>query len=410
MASPSAGSQATFLQAQFEQAVTLHKQGNHKGVVKRLGRILKQAPDHPQVLNMCALSTAELGDFRAAVRMLEKAIRSNPGFGDSWINLGVVHQKSGDLEAAANAYDRFRTLNPGAPVGHLNYANTCQLLKHFDKAETAYEQVLSITPDNPVAWRNLSRASLHLGNWKNAVRAADRTLSLFPGHTGALAIKSVALMELGRNDEVAALVDFDRLIERQEFSAPEGYSDLESFNNALCEHCLNHPTLVFEPRENTTMKGHQTGALSRDKDMGPIGSLLEMIDGAVQDYQKTHPIDPAQPFLAQQPSRWNYDIWGTVLGSQGHQAPHIHRSGWLSGCYYARIPDTITAQDSDQSGWIEFGRPQDYPKSKAQPVVRSYQPHEGLVVLFPSYFYHRTEPFVSDDKRISIAFDILPAA
>ena len=34
----------------------------------------------------------------------------------------------------------------------------------------------------------------------------------------------------------------------------------------------------------------------------------------------------------------------------------------------------------------------------------------GLYVLFPSCFYHRTKPFESEDKRISIAFDIVPAA
>jgi hypothetical protein len=30
------------------------------------------------------------------------------------------------------------------------------------------------------------------------------------------------------------------------------------------------------------------------------------------------------------------------------------------------------------------------------------------MILFPSYFYHRTVPFRSDDYRISIAFDIIP--
>ena len=33
---------------------------------------------------------------------------------------------------------------------------------------------------------------------------------------------------------------------------------------------------------------------------------------------------------------------------------------------------------------------------------------EGRVVLFPSYFYHRTIPFESDEQRISIAFDLMP--
>jgi len=153
------------------------------------------------------------------------------------------------------------------------------------------------------------------------------------------------MSELGRADEVASLVDFDRLIEPQEFSAPDGYADLKNFNEALCAHCLAHPTLVFEPSDNTTKKGHQSDNLSQDEDTGPIGDLLTMIGEAVKGYQKSHPVDPSHPFLAQQPSRWTYDIWATILGSQGHQDPHIHRSGWLSGCYYARIPDAITSNE-----------------------------------------------------------------
>ncbi len=32
------------------------------------------------------------------------------------------------------------------------------------------------------------------------------------------------------------------------------------------------------------------------------------------------------------------------------------------------------------------------------------------MVLFPSYFYHRTIPFESDEQRISIDFDVMPVA
>ncbi len=41
------------------------------------------------------------------------------------------------------------------------------------------------------------------------------------------------------------------------------------------------------------------------------------------------------------------------------------------------------------------------------PEVRFYRPEEGLMFLFPSYFYHRTVPFESEQLRVSIAFDIL---
>ncbi len=397
-------------QAIFEEAVALQKEGDHKSAVKRYKKLLKNAPDHPQILNMCALATAELGDLSGAVKLLKKAVGSDPAFVDGWINLGVIQQKSGDFEAAASAYDRFCTLNPGSPLGHLNFANVCQLLKRFDDAVRAYERVLALEPNNPGVWSNISRAYLHLGNWEKTVEATERTLALMPGNTGALAIKSAALAELGRSQEVADLVDFDRLIERQEFAAPEGYVDLNGFNEALCAHCLAHPSLVYEPGDNTTKKGHQTGNLSLDEDTGPVGHLLKMIEKAVREYQDSHPVDTSHPFLAQRPDRWNYDIWATVLGSQGHQDPHIHRSGWLSGCYYAKIPDVISADSKSRDGWIEFGRPQDHPMSKAEPQLRSYQPHEGMLVLFPSYFYHRTEPFESQDQRISIAFDIVPLA
>jgi hypothetical protein len=40
------------------------------------------------------------------------------------------------------------------------------------------------------------------------------------------------------------------------------------------------------------------------------------------------------------------------------------------------------------------------------PEVRFYRPEEGLMFLFPSYFYHRTVPFESEQLRVSIAFDI----
>ncbi len=41
------------------------------------------------------------------------------------------------------------------------------------------------------------------------------------------------------------------------------------------------------------------------------------------------------------------------------------------------------------------------------PEVRFYRPEEGLMFLFPSYFYHRTVPFESEQQRVSVAFDIL---
>jgi hypothetical protein len=35
------------------------------------------------------------------------------------------------------------------------------------------------------------------------------------------------------------------------------------------------------------------------------------------------------------------------------------------------------------------------------------KPEPGLLVLFPSYIWHGTVPFTSEEKRLSCAFDIV---
>ena len=38
----------------------------------------------------------------------------------------------------------------------------------------------------------------------------------------------------------------------------------------------------------------------------------------------------------------------------------------------------------------------------------SVRPSVGLLVLFPSYFWHGTVPFRSQQPRLSVAFDAVP--
>jgi Tfp pilus assembly protein PilF len=392
----------------FQEAVSLQQRGNHKGAVKRFKRVLNESPNQPQVLNLCARSLCELGDLKTAERMLGKAIESDPDSADSWGNMGMMLQMAGKPEEATDAFDKCRKLNPASFPVQIKYADLCQKLKRFGEAMSAYELSLEISPNDPDAWKGLSRACMFEGKWERALEAADRALPTFPGDTVLLSIKSVALYELGQKNEADELVDFDRFIEQKNFSAPAGYADLKSFNDTLCDHCLAHPTLEYEPDGLSTKIGHQTGNLAEGEDQGPIAHLLELIEEEVRNYQKSHAIDPSHPFLSQQPEQWEIYIWATVLESQGHQSSHLHPGGWLSGVYYAKIPDVISADSEDKSGWIEFGCAAKYPDAEAEHEVRLYQPSEGKVVLFPSYFYHRTEPFDSEDKRISIAFDIIP--
>jgi hypothetical protein len=72
------------------------------------------------------------------------------------------------------------------------------------------------------------------------------------------------------------------------------------------------------------------------------------------------------------------------------------------------VPDAVSHATEGSPGWIEFGHPHPRLGAKAEPVVARVRPEEGLMLLFPSFFYHATVPFASEEDRISIAFDVIP--
>jgi hypothetical protein len=101
-------------------------------------------------------------------------------------------------------------------------------------------------------------------------------------------------------------------------------------------------------------------------------------------------------------------MWCVVLQSGGHQIPHIHPEAWLSGVYYPQVPEAIRT-GAGPEGWLEFGYAERPFPSLLEPRIVRIRPAEGLLVMFPSYFYHRTVPFEADGTRISVAFDLVPA-
>ncbi len=68
----------------------------------------------------------------------------------------------------------------------------------------------------------------------------------------------------------------------------------------------------------------------------------------------------------------------------------------------ASVPEVLRT-----AGWIEFGTPRADVRCAIAPEAVFHQPEEGLMFVFPSYFYHRTVPFESEELRVSIAFDVM---
>jgi hypothetical protein len=141
--------------------------------------------------------------------------------------------------------------------------------------------------------------------------------------------------------------------------------------------------------------------------LGPVAAFRSALAGALSTYVEDLPAGDPHPFVRHRPDEVYFDIWGVVMGAAGHQIPHIHPSGWLSGVYYAELPDLGAAPAP--RGWLELGPPDRQLPGDVRWPVRSFEPRVGQLVVFPSYLYHHTVPTgVDAGIRVSVAFDAIP--
>ncbi len=414
--------------------------GHEKEALRWLKSAAKNHPDNPDAPYNLGVLYQSLGDTHKALDAFRAAVKAGPNFAPAHYNLAMALHELGRGEEALEHFDQTIAVDPRHAEAHASKAYVLRMmgrvpeaiesykkalglsernakawvglgscLQEVDKLEdafTAHRNGMAIDPDYPDAASNLADVLVQMQRPKDAIRACDAYLSRHPGDAGVLAAKSIALNEAGEKDAYDTLVNLEKFVRPIRHEPPDGYDTIDAFNAALNEHVMSHQTLVTAPSSHTTMNGKQTGSLNAGT-KGPIEALEMLIEKGIGQYVDGVADADAHPIVAYRPEKYELSIWGTVLEGEGFQAPHIHPSGWLSGVYYPQVPKVVEDEDN-KYGWIEFGQPgPEYHFSK-ETELRLIKPEPGMMVMFPSYMFHRTIPFQSDETRISIAFDVVP--
>lgn len=421
--------------------------GRHREACAALSRAVERAPAHADAWNALAAARLKLGEVPAALEAARQAVALRPTsprsqhtlaaalswtFERAGLEEGLQYARHAlaampqDAEAHHTAALLLRKLDdPAASAVHAGealrlapdsatYAITLgEVLQRAGRAEEAarvYTDALAAHPQHAALHRQRGIARLQRAQAPGARDDLRIALAQAPDDQRAIAHLGVALAATGDLAAAAALLGLERHVHAMQLAPPEGFSDADAFHHALAEDIRNHSQQRWEPAGLAARRGYLSGDLLADRTPA-IGGFERRLREAIDRFIAGLRPDPDDPFLhpgvlEAVARRYELHVWATRVAEAGNIDTHIHEESWLSGAYYVELPPAIRDDDPTHAGWIEFGRPHGGLPAWPESALRRVRPRVGTLLLFPSYFFHRTLPYRGAGERISISFDL----
>lgn len=345
------------------------------------------------------------GDLGQATEMLDQALRSYANDDALWATKAAILQGAGD---ARGAYECLapRAERAQAPPVLLVRAGLSAL--DFDSAAalSLAERAMRALPESSSA-RNLhAAAQLGVGDAPGALRNIEASLTQTPDDQYLIALQSTAL-RLMDDERYSQLCDYRNLILPLHIEPPPPWPGLASFLADLTAslnrlHDPHGHALLFQSLRHGT---ETTQDLTRSADPA-VRALFDAFAAPVARYLE-HIGRGGDALRRRNGGRWRFNgSWSVRLRDRGFHMSHVHPRGWISSAFYVGLPDVMADARTDE-GVLSFGKPGilTTPSLDAEYSVR---PSPGMLVLFPSYFWHGTIPFQSPQPRLTVAFDVVP--
>src|SRR5262249_28012134 len=268
------------------------------------------------------------------------------------------------------------------------------------------ERALRVVPTNAAARTLLAAARLGVGEARAALADCEALLAGTPDDQYLIALQTTAWRLLG-DERYAQLCDYRNLVVPCQLEPPAPWQDLASFLTDLSASLnrLHDPeghALLFQSLRHGT---ETTQDLSRSTDT-VIQALFRAFAEPIRHYL-VHIGSGSDPLRRRNNGRWRFNgSWSVRLHSSGFHTNHTHPRGWISSACYIELPDCMTDAQSNQ-GVLTFGEP-GIATTASLRAEHSVRPQVGMLVLFPSYFWHGTVPFRSSQARLTVAFDAVP--
>jgi predicted Zn-dependent protease len=359
---------------------------------------------HNHLAQLVWIRTGNLGQ---ATEALDHVLATYANDDALWATKAAILQGAGDSRAAYECLAP-RAARAQAPPVLLVRAGLAALDVDSSAALSLAERAMRALPDNASARNLLAAAQLGVGDAQNALRNIDALLAETPDDQYLIALQTTALRLLG-DERYAQMCDYRNLVLPLTIEPPAPWADLATFLADLTTsidrlHDPNGHALLFQSLRHGT---ETTQDLTRSADAAVRG-LFQAFAAPIAQYLE-HIGRGADPLRRRNHGGWRFNgSWSVRLRNRGFHTSHVHPRGWISSAFYVELPD-VMAQARTDEGVLYFGKPGILTTPPVEPEY-SVRPTPGILVLFPSYFWHGTIPFQSPQPRLTVAFDAVPAA
>ena len=413
----------------FNIGNSLKELGRLSEAVETYKNAIKHKPDYVKAYNNLGTVLLMNGDADGAIESFKKALKINPNFDESLNNLGNIFKERGNLDEAISTYKDIISKNPNYAEAHLNMGLVLKDQGRIDAAIRSYREALSVRPDFPEAKKLLGTVLFQSGQFAEAVEIFKEENSL---ESQTFLLKCFYQLD----DQAKFSKQLDYLIDQNELNCVIGSYTSRSQSrygfkrsNPFCNEPLKYvlkrdlrqvcnfdklfvegtKAILNDSKVQKRTQGRLTNGVQTAGNIfsqgGAFGENIKKVIYSELDNYLQNFSDSDEGFIKEWPQSYTISGWLVSMKSGGELSPHIHDTGWITGSVYINVPPKLMIDSGNLVVTVEDSNcvKTDPKNSLSLDVVT------GNLCLFPSSLLHYTVPFESDQTRIVLAFDVIPA-
>ena len=162
----------------FNKAKKLHISGKIKDALIIYSKLLKNNSNNSNLLFLLATAYVQMKDYKKGKEFINKSIKLNSNFPESYNGRGIIFAENGDYLNAIKDYDKALSLRHDYFDANLNKAIALKDISKFNEAIKYYEICIKLRPNDSKIYSNLGNLYLKLKKYNAAQKSYTQAIKL----------------------------------------------------------------------------------------------------------------------------------------------------------------------------------------------------------------------------------------